>query len=1473
MSSVDNRVVQMQFDNASFEAGVKSTLASLDALNKSLKLEGATKGLEDVSNASGKVDLGRIATAAEAVSEKFRAMSLIAISVLSNIATKAIDVAAGVVKSFSLAPVMDGFHEYETNLNAIQTILANTGLTGQAGLAKVNDALNVLNKYSDQTIFNFSEMARNIGTFTAAGVTLDVATQAIKGISNLAAISGSSADQASTAMYQLSQAISAGKVSLEDWNSVVNAGMGGKVFQNALIETARVHGVAIDQMIKDEGSFRLTLQNGWLSSQILTETLSKFTGDLTAAQLKTMGYNDQQIAGILQMAKTAQEAATKVKTFSQLIDTLKEAVGSGWSQTFQILFGDFNEARDLFTSISNVLGAFISTSSNARNSVLQDWKDLGGRTALINSISNAFQALIAVVTPIKDAFKEIFPPVTGLQLDHLTVSLENFTATLKIGADTADNLKRTFAGVFAAFGIGWDVIKGLAGVLADLFGMASKGSGGILAFTGNIGDFIVALKKSIEAGDGLSRFFGNIEKILAVPVKLIQMAAEAIGHLFSGFDGSNAESDMVKFVAKASPVAHIAQVIIDAWSKLPEGVSKAWQVMQPVAEKLMNFFSKLGTVVKDAFAGINFDTLFQGVAVGGLTTLLVTISGFIKKLKAGVDTEGLLKTITEPFEALTTTLKTMQNTLKAATLLEIAGAIALLTIAVVGLSKVDSEGLTRALTAIGVLFTQLIATMFAFSKAVDSKETTKLIVLGAALILLATAVDILTAAVERLSSIPWKKLNEGLAGLTIILAELIVTVNLMPNEAKMVSTSTGLLILSAAIQVLVSAVTTLSGLSWSEMAKGLVGVGSLLASLTLFTKFAEADKAGVLQGAGLLLLAVAIKILAGALSDLGSLSWSQIGKGLTTMAGGLTLMAAALILIPPSSVLSAAAILVTASSLGLIADALDKMGNFSWSQIGKGLTELAGALTLIALALDLIPPTSLLSAAAIFVTAASLGMITDALQQMGNMSWGEIGKSLVELAGALTIIALATTAMIVALPGAAALIVVAGALAILAPVLQLFGDMSWEEMGKGLLMLAGIFVVLAAAGILLTPVVPSLLGLGVAITLLGVGTLAAGVGVLAFATGLTALSVAGGAATVVLVGMVSALAGLIPIVLSQIANGLVQMAVIIGQAGPQITQAVTAILLAIISAINQVQPQIIQTLIKMLALMLSTLLKYEPQLVDTGIKLIVGFLNGVAKNQGDVITAAVNVAIAFIRGIQNNQPRVIQAGVDFIIAYINGLASAIKKNSGPLGDAAGNLATAIIEGMIRGLASGASRVASEAASVAKKALNAALSVLGIHSPSREFMKVGLYSAEGMAVGFEQNSGIPADAAAAMADKSLARVKTALASFSDAVELSLNTDPVITPVLDLTQVRRDTAAMNALFPNQTISFGTTASKANDASLAHQTTGEILAANADASTSSVTYNQYNNSPKALSTADIYRQTKNQLSVTKGVVTKNA
>ena len=406
---VDSRVVEMRFDNAQFERNVKTTMSTLDKLKEKLKFSGASKGLDDIEKSAKQVDMSGLGRGVDTIKMKFSAMEVIAMTALSNITTTAMQVGKSIADALTIDPLKDGFTEYETQMNAVQTILANTQKEGTT-VKDVNKALDELNSYADQTIYNFTEMTRNIGTFTAAGVKLDASVSAIKGIANLAAVSGSTSQQASTAMYQLSQALAAGKVQLMDWNSVVNAGMGGQVFQDALIRTSEHLGTGAKEYIEATGSFRNSLEKGWLTTDVLTQTLDQFATaadtqeEYNAAVKKFVdqGYTQEQAKEMADMAKTAGDAATKVKTFTQLIDTLKEALGSGWTKTWQLIIGDFEDAKEIWTKVSDVLSNLINKSSDARNKLVK--KVMGnpysGLLKSINEVTDKASGLQEIVNNV-----------------------------------------------------------------------------------------------------------------------------------------------------------------------------------------------------------------------------------------------------------------------------------------------------------------------------------------------------------------------------------------------------------------------------------------------------------------------------------------------------------------------------------------------------------------------------------------------------------------------------------------------------------------------------------------------------------------------------------------------------------------------------------------------------------------------------------------------------------------------------------------------------------------------------------------------------------------------------------------------------------------------------------------------------------------------------------------------------------------
>lgn len=440
---IDERVVEMRFENGQFESNVKQSMSTIERLKSALKFNDQSKGLENVAAATKKVDMNQLASSVDKVKVSFSALQVVAATALSRITNSALTAGKNIVSALTLDPVISGFHEYETKMNAVQTIMANVSSKGKT-IADVNAVLDELNHYADKTIYNFTEMTRNIGTFTAAGVDLNTAATAIQGISNLAATAGSNSTQASTAMYQLSQALAAGTVKLQDWNSVVNAGMGGEIFQEGLKQTAREMGIQVDAMIKKSGSFRESLKEGWISADVLNTTLKKFTvegAEQYCKQMEASGkYTKEMSAKVIEQARTMEDAATKIKTFTQLWDTLKESAQSGWTESWEIIIGDFEQAKESLSKLGDMLTGFVQKAADRRNAILRDamgggedaWKQIGSIVEDAGIKMDDFQKKMIEVGKQH-----------GVVTDKMIKDAGGFTESLKSGWASADIVKET----------------------------------------------------------------------------------------------------------------------------------------------------------------------------------------------------------------------------------------------------------------------------------------------------------------------------------------------------------------------------------------------------------------------------------------------------------------------------------------------------------------------------------------------------------------------------------------------------------------------------------------------------------------------------------------------------------------------------------------------------------------------------------------------------------------------------------------------------------------------------------------------------------------------------------------------------------------------------------------------------------------------------------------------------------------------
>ena len=559
---IDQRVVELQFDNANFERNAKESISTLDKLKEKLNFKRTGEGLKELEDRVAKFTMKPLEDAVEGVRVKFTLLDNFVWNFFDRISNKILDVGKNLVSAFTIDPIKTGFQEYETQINAVQTILANTQSKGST-LDDVNEALDKLNKYADLTIYNFTEMTRNIGTFTAAGVGLQDATDAIQGIANLAAVSGSTSQQASVAMYQLSQALSAGSLKLQDWNSVVNAGMGGEVFQNALKQTAREYGIAVDSIIEKAGTFRESLKDGWITSEILTTTLKKMT--VTGADeylAKLTGISQQHIAAmheeaassadmekgfrdlakelaatgkvteeqayqLINMSTTAQDAATKVKTFSQLMDTLKEAAQSGWTQTWELIVGDFGEAKELFTFLSDAFSGLINESSDARNAIVAD------------AMGSDWEKLTKVLTDAgvsMDTFKDTLiknAKESGVAIDEWIAADGSFENTLQRGWLKDSDITKAFEDLAKGTGSATMALEDYQKAVTDVvMGKYGNGAKRVEALTAANLDYaeVQALVNKCWDGQVL-----HLDRLDAAQLKSIGMTEEQMQELSDVF--------------------------------------------------------------------------------------------------------------------------------------------------------------------------------------------------------------------------------------------------------------------------------------------------------------------------------------------------------------------------------------------------------------------------------------------------------------------------------------------------------------------------------------------------------------------------------------------------------------------------------------------------------------------------------------------------------------------------------------------------------------------------------------------------------------------------------------------------------------------------------------------------------------------------------------------------------------------------
>lgn len=1337
MSSIDERIVQMQFDNKQFESGVQTSIKSLANLKKGLNLDASAKSLANLEKTGKSFSLESIGASVEAVAHRFSTLGIIGMTALQNIANQAIHTGEKMLKALTIDPIMSGFSEYETKVNAIQTILSNTASKGTT-MADVTKVIDELNTYADKTIYNFAEMTRNIGTFTAAGVGLKDSAAAIQGIANLAAASGSSSQQASTAMYQLSQALAAGTVKLMDWNSVVNAGMGGQKFQEALKQTARemrevndsyTHDV--DALIEKNGSFRESLQAGWITADVLNATLKKFTvegaKEYAQSMLECGKFTQEQADALIKEAVAMEDAATKVKTFTQLWDTLKESAQSGWGKSWELLVGDFEEARDTLTELSNIIGDMINASADKRNAILTESLTSGWKKLVNEGVPDAkfFQDVVTqVATQYNEDIGKMIADSGGfekslksgwLTADILTESLGEYAKKLselsaeqreeygitqeqidsynvlheaiQNGTISVDELAKSFtelSGREKIFASLTNAIRFMADLLApigDAFDAifaidASDVTGAIDAlfkFTSN-------LKVSDEVASNLRRTFEGLFSVVDIVGKAIGAVAGGVGDLISYF--APAAGKLLEFTAGIGDYLVGVNEAVSASDIFGKAVDKVVSIVTTVISKIKEFASVVVTAFKGDAAELpsNFEWLAK-VAERVKTSFkpLAAVASAVGKIFQGLG--GVLSSITPLFvnlgSAIGDALSNLANWISN------------------GLRNIDYNAIFDVLNS--GLFAGILASVMKFFKnlgdAVDgglskiplSEKLTGVLdgikgvfeswqqsLKADVIIKLAKAIGIVAASLTVLSLVDSSKLSAAVGAMASIFVELVAAmavIEKIPTLTKIGNLSRmapGMIALSTSVLMLAGAVGMMSGLNWQELIVGLTGVAGVLASLALFTKFSEFGGVKLSGGLGLIGLASAILILGNVVKALGAVNPNQVLVGVTAIGALLAVVGAfSKATSGVTGIISTATgIVILGSAMLVFSQAVKSIGSIPLDTLGIGIISIAGSLLALAGALRLMPTNMLSVGAGMLAISTSLVILSSAMERIGNMNGAQISSMITGLAGAMTILVVSVNMMTSALPGAAAMVVMASAILLLTPALKGLGNMPLSEIGMGLLALGGAMAVLGVAGYALAPVSGVILALSGSLALLGVSCVAVGAGVLAFSAGLAALAVSGTAGAAAIVAIVTSLVSLIPMLLQQIGNGIVAFAQAIGNGAEAIGVAVIQLATAITNALVTCIPMAVNGILQLATAILQALATHAPAIAAAGIQLIAGLITALAQNM----------------------PVLVNAGVQLMITFINSMADAIRQNGPLILDAIANLMSSIVEFALTALA-------------------------------------------------------------------------------------------------------------------------------------------------------------------------------------------
>lgn len=1086
MSSVDTRVVQMQFDNKQFESGVSTTMKTLEKFKESLNFEGLERGFEALGDAC------------EAITNKFSAFGTITDQILRNVANKITSMGHQLMGTINQMGA--GMHKYESLMGATRTIMNATGKS----VDEINEVMLELNKYTDETSYNFSDLVGSMSTILSSGAIKDMGTaeKVMEGMANAAAHAGIGIQQAAWPMQTFTKAMSAGKMTLNQWDSLNLAHFITPQMINTMIEAGKAVGTLDKEgnLIKNGKKIKITAQNiretlheGWMTADVMSKAFEV--------------YADRES----ELGEKAFNAAREAKTFTDVIEALKDAISTGWMKSFQLLFGNVEQAAKFFTWMAEAVIGVSDSISSFRNQLLKEWNEAGGRNALVDTIVYIWETISELGGQITTAFTNIFGVLSSEDLINFTNDVHDAVQKLYmwLGGDANKGLgpiaprfvliRQAFEGVASVGRVLLEVIKGVGSVIGSFFGELIDADD-ILLKLGETGRNITAWANDLINNGKISGFFEKIKTDIAPLAKSLQSLGKAIwtffGNVKKGIEESDAWASVSEwFAGFKKDIGDGFPDVIQKIANFLDGIT-AFLTSDDIPGKITEFANNLWEGIRNLF-GLNkkdeeatsesaekeaekkveatgsfFDTLKDilpkiagiaipaGLAIGAIV-IVAKLFGFVGKLVKGVvkpftsisEFVENVKDTVEKFSKEKLKEKKLKNIKTLATaILMIAGSIWL--IGSIGWEKA-LIGLGGVVAVFGVMF--LISSLASRFKAIPTKAVTSLIGMSFAIVVLASVV-------RMLSGISWKGLAVGLVGLAGIFLEIVAFMALM-NIAGVKSAPKKMIGFSVAIAILALSVKSMSSLNFNQVVNGLIALGGVLLYLAVFL--------GILKVIGvesaptkMIGLAVSILIISSALKSLSSLSINQIVNGLAGLGGILLELAGFMALIKVIGGTQAPkGLLRIAVSVGLLALSLKLLAGIPVNQlvyassalmaIEVQLLAFIGAIKLIG-AKD--APKGLIK------IAIAVGILVISLKTLASMDWSSLAKALIGLGGIFLELYFFVKAMwklkSVNSDSLNSIGIIAFGIGGLVGALSTLGKLSFGGIVKGLIGLAGIMTIL-----------------------------------------------------------------------------------------------------------------------------------------------------------------------------------------------------------------------------------------------------------------------------------------------------------------------------------------------------------------------------------------------------------------------------